>query len=235
MLDLRVSPIPSWDQDDIRARLKQTLPDYPNIKSQRRWQAQMTMQDDRLPTTITQDHGLLGVIMRSNDEKQVAQFQHDGFSFSRLQPYESWQPFYDEAMRLWHVYAEMTHPLAVNRLGLRFINQIDVQLQGSRGYKDILSVPPTPPAGVNLPYANFFVQETFAIPSTSFVVNLIRTVDSSIETNVDKASVIIDVDVFTTSVSDDEPTMNEQIGDMRWIKNKIFFSSITEQAKESMR
>lgn len=227
VLDLRVRPIATWDQDEIRIRLKAALPDYPDVKSQRRWQTQMQVQDDRLPTTITQDHGLLGVIMRSADGKQVTQFQRDGFSFSRLRPYEGWRDFHAEAMRLWRIYVEQTNALGVNRLGLRFINQIDLQTVGAGRVDDVLTLPPAPPPGVNLPLAGFFAQEAFTVPDSPFSINLIRAIDA--------ASVIIDIDVFTTNVDEDEHAMNGQIDDMRWLKNKIFFASITQQAKESMR
>lgn len=227
VLDFRVMPIAKWEQDDIRARLEQALPDYPNVKSQRRWQTEVQMHDDKPPATVTQDHGLVGVIMRSADDKQVAQFQHDGFTFSRLQPYPGWRDFYTEAMRLWQVYKSQTKAFGVNRLGLRFINQIDLQTAGAGLLENVLTAPPMSPSGVNLPIKGFFTQEAFGVPDTSFTINLIRALDA--------ASIIIDIDVFTTLVREDEQAMNRQIDEMRWLKNKIFFASITQRAKESMR
>ena len=41
-----------------------------------------------------------GYIFASSDERQIFQARLDGFSFSRLAPYDRWETFRDEARRL---------------------------------------------------------------------------------------------------------------------------------------
>lgn len=44
---------------------------------------------------------IIGVRLHSVDEKYVAQFTTEGFSLSRLEPYESWEALVAEAERIW--------------------------------------------------------------------------------------------------------------------------------------
>src|SRR5216683_4477 len=68
----------------------------------------------------------VGFVYTSSDQKQVYQVRLDGFSFSRLAPYESWEPFCREARRLWELYRERLKPAAVTRLAVRYVNRLDI-------------------------------------------------------------------------------------------------------------
>ena len=57
----------------------------------------------------------------------IAQFNKDAFVFSRLNPYEDWERFSGEALRLWGIYCELLKPSEVRRVGLRFINRVVVK------------------------------------------------------------------------------------------------------------
>ncbi|MCO6459644.1 MAG: TIGR04255 family protein [Pirellulaceae bacterium] len=50
----------------------------------------------------------------------------NGFTFSRLAPYESWEPFRHEARRQWEVYRNRLNPQGVARIAVRCINRIDL-------------------------------------------------------------------------------------------------------------
>src|SRR6266446_7839039 len=68
----------------------------------------------------------IGFMFHSADGKQIFQPQLAGFRFTRLAPYESWEPFRDEARRLWNLYRQLTKPQAVDRMALRYINRLDL-------------------------------------------------------------------------------------------------------------
>jgi len=50
----------------------------------------------------------------------------DGFSFSRLEPYEDFDKLKSEARRLWNIYREVARPTKVTRLAVRYINQLNL-------------------------------------------------------------------------------------------------------------
>jgi len=70
----------------------------------------------------------IGFLLTSQDGKYIFQARLDGFTMSRLAPYENWEPFRDEARRLWNVYRAVAKPAKVTRLAVRFINRLDLAL-----------------------------------------------------------------------------------------------------------
>src|SRR5205809_5097721 len=63
----------------------------------------------------------VGYIFHSGDEKQIFQVRLDGFTFSRLAPYDRWESFRDEGRRLWDIYRSVTRPEAITRIAVRYI------------------------------------------------------------------------------------------------------------------
>ena len=64
----------------------------------------------------------------SHDNRQIFQARLDGFTFSRLSPYETWESFRNEARRLWEVYRPIAKPKNIKRMALRYINRLDLPL-----------------------------------------------------------------------------------------------------------
>src|SRR5258708_482458 len=69
------------------------LPDYPLALAQRAFQQEFQIGINQPAQGSFQDLGLKGFRLQSRDNLQITQFNRDGFAFSRLQPYESWQGF----------------------------------------------------------------------------------------------------------------------------------------------
>lgn len=70
----------------------------------------------------------LGYRFKNPENTYAYQARADGFTFSRLKPYETWELFRDEAKRLWDKYQSVTNPQQIQRLALRYINQLDIPL-----------------------------------------------------------------------------------------------------------
>jgi uncharacterized protein (TIGR04255 family) len=76
-------------------------------------------------STVRQE---IGVRFHSTDGKYVFQARRDGFTLSRLSPYENWASFRTEARRLWNLYRATARPTRVLRAALRYINRINIPL-----------------------------------------------------------------------------------------------------------
>ena len=63
-----------------------------------------------------------GYLFTSVDGRQVVQARLDGFTFSRLKPYDKWESLRDEARELWQHYVQIASPETVTRVALRYIN-----------------------------------------------------------------------------------------------------------------
>lgn len=97
--------------------------DYPKREEVMFFQGQFMLTPDVAPTAIQRKQGYL---YRSTDEKYILQTRINGFTLSRLPPYENWDSFRDVAKKLWDIYKSIARPVCVNRVAIRSINRIDI-------------------------------------------------------------------------------------------------------------
>lgn len=72
------------------------------------------------------DSTVLGYRFRSGDNRHVVQVRLNGFSFSRLTPYDRWETFRDEARRLWALYRQVVPYGAIQMFATRYVNRLVV-------------------------------------------------------------------------------------------------------------
>ena len=172
----------------------------------------------------------IGFLFTSQDEKQVFQVRLDGFTMSRLAPYERWEPFRDEAHRLWDVYRSVANPKKVVRLAVRYVNRLNLPLpfgDFKEYLKTVPEVSPELPQGL----AGFFMQ--LAIPQED-IKSVALLNEAIIEPTVpNTVSVVLDIDVFRT---DDLPYGEDGVWaffeTLRDRKNEVFEACITDRARE---
>jgi len=229
-LDIRVALSVKWDEASLQAELKQRLPDFPKVETLRETRVQFVPLEQPGKPTVD-DVGCVGLKLHSNDNLHIAQFNKGAFVFSRLKPYVDWGKFSQEALRLWAIYCELLKPLEVRRIGLRFINRIAVK-QATIEISDYYKYPPGSLKELNWPLAGYLHHDVMQVPETAYSVNVIKTVQ-----NVPgEIGLLLDIDVFMqNNFAYDELRIIECIEEMRWVKNKIFFSSITEKALEELK
>lgn len=235
IIEIRVRVESPWEESTLREQLKAKLPNYPKIISQKEFQHEMKVIAGQPPEQIFKDLGWKGLRFQSADNHCIAQFNRDGFIFSRLQPYESWDQFKEEAMRLWNVHAELAQSLEVQRLGVRFINRITLPA-GEVRLDDYLVVPPQPPGGLETQIMGFFHQDNLLVTGYPYVINIVKTVQPPQGTGSDGGGLILDIDVFTTeSFERRAGTIDKRLAEMRWLKNKVFYNSLTREAVERLK
>lgn len=230
VIDLRAKPTVNWEPDSLKAQLKELLPDYPHVQTKRTYQSEFKAAEGKPPEQKLIDLGWSGLMLKSQDRLQVLQFQKEGFAFSRLPPYQDWASFSTEALRLWDVYVKTMKPEAIQRIGVRFIDRMLFPADGFK-LKNYIVESQQPLESVGLISCGFLYRDTLAVPETGYNVTLIRTIQPP-EGTPPTLPVILDVDVFTTSPSElDGALVRHKLQEIRWLKNKIFFSSITETTK----
>jgi uncharacterized protein (TIGR04255 family) len=222
----------NWDHDELARELAARLPDYPEQKEQHQvlFEVDANLDEDAKPTA-TRHGGWRGFRHLTPDKRNIAQFNRDGFVFSRLRPYQSWEDFEREARRLWGIFLDLAAPSEISRLGVRFINPIPIGAGKDLG--DYLVDPPSQP--LSLPIDGFLYQSTFNVPGHDLGVNIVKTAQGSDGTG-SEAGLILDMDVFTKRpLSCDEATMDDVLSKMRGLKNAVFFSLVKPEAIETFR
>lgn len=175
------------------------------------------------------DRGIRGRRLTSADGKYVMLMRVDGFTFSRLPPYETWEAMRGEARPLWDAYRSHAGAERVTRAAVRYINLMEFNLPIA-DFKEYLTAPPEIPPALPQQTAGFFTR--MVLPGVNFEGAAVVT--QALEMAVaGKAQLILDIDVFR-EVKDrdwfaDEDSVWETLEQMRRFKNLVFFESITER------
>jgi uncharacterized protein (TIGR04255 family) len=181
-----------------------------------------------LATQLAQQHRF---IYSSADKKQVYQVRTHGFSFSRLAPYDSWEPFSNEARRLWQVYRERLKPLAVTRQSVRYVNRLDVPAASRIEIKDYLRTQPEIAEGLPQTLVGYFMQLQIPIEDIRCHLLLNETIGESSKSGC--VGLILDIDLFRADdIPQDEGGIWQMFETMRVRKNEIFEACITDRARE---
>jgi uncharacterized protein (TIGR04255 family) len=235
VVEIRALAEGTWEEPTVRSYFEPKLAGYAYFDSPREFRHELEMKVGQAPKQMVKDMGLKGVRFRSHDQLQIVQLNRDGFVFSRLQPYEDWEQLSREAMRLWQFYAELARPTEIQRIGLRFINRMQLPPREVQ-FEDYIQSGPQPPKELELPFLGFMHHDTLAVPGYSYAINLIRTIQVPPNLQTEGVALILDIDVFTAEAFElREGAIEQRLPEMRWLKNKVFFGSITEKALEIFR
>lgn len=233
VIDIRASCNELLEEMSFKSQIEPELVNYQFLDSPREIQFHLQhvvgYKESTPSSPIIKDLGWKGLRFRSNDGKQIVQFNKDGFVFSRLDPYLSWESLHNEAIRLWEHYIALARPIEINRIGVRYINRFRLPL-GEVRFEDYLNPSPEAPRGLELPFINFLHQDTLAVPDYPFAINVVKTIQPPSAPDRMTLTLVLDIDVFTINGFDfDEEILKRKLSEMRWLKNKVFFGSITEK------
>jgi len=235
VIDIRARASKVLEEEILRSRLEKELQGYLFLDSQRMLRYQVKVEAGKPSGQAVEDLGWKGIRFRSLDEKHIVQFNRDGFVFSRMAPYIDWSQFTAEGMNLWNTFKGLSQPLDIHRIGLRFINRI-VLPPREASFEDYIQPAPEPPKELDLPFMGYMHQDTLSVPGHPYAINIIRTVQLPQMIDVEGVALILDIDVFTVQGFDPaQARIESRLEDMRWLKDKVFFGSITEKAKEMFR
>ncbi len=234
VIDFRAKPTIPCDQAQFETYFKTEFQDFPMVQVHNQLNYQLKAKADGQPEPAQATSSWHGLVFQSSDKLRIVQCQRDGFSFSRLPPYASWDLFAGEALALWQKYATLTKPSEIQRLGVRFINRIVMKPEWP-DLEDYLTNAPQPLAGGAFPMVSFFHSNTFFVSDRNYLINLNLALQPAGGANPTSA-IIVDTDVFTTNALNlAENTLDIKLKEMRWLKNKIFFASLTSKLIESLK
>jgi uncharacterized protein (TIGR04255 family) len=233
IIDFRAKPAVQCSQGQFVQFFQEKLPEYSNIQVQNRVFFRLNLEKGQTPEPSSSELDWGGFMFREGN-KHAAQFQTEGFTFSRLPPYEEWESFEAEALRLWDFFCELTKPPEIQRIGVRFINRMPFPADGFDLKTYFTSPPLTPPAFPVLISA-FFHHSTYLVPGSIYQINSVQTVQPS-EGLILQVPLILDIEVFTAlPMALDGQTVQQTLRQMRGLKNKFFFASVTQNVIDSFK
>jgi uncharacterized protein (TIGR04255 family) len=191
---------------------------------------QLRGQFERGILTATANQNQLGYAFVGGEEKHVIQFKVNGFTFSRLAPYQTWEQLRNEAKTLWERYRQVVGPIPVVRVGLRYVNQLDLPMP-IRDFRDFIRFYPEISADLPQLMAGFFLQ--VQIPQEDLGAMLFLNGAMVPPSGPDVASVVLDIDVFKQGLKlESDGEIWDMLEALRLRKNLIFEACITNNTRE---
>lgn len=230
LLDIRVDLPATVDTSVLESYYDYVKIRFPEKKQQILFQASFQMSPNGQPASAPPTSQPSGFLFHSSIENKIVQARMNGFTFNKLKPYEKWSTFRDEARELWDEYAKISTPLRITRIGLRYVNRIEIPLPINDFSEYILTFPEIAP---DLPQeiSHFFMQLAIPnrdLPATALINETMeQTPDNS------KIALIFDIDVWQdTILVDNKEKIWDEFEKLRNFKNDVFFKSLTNKAKE---
>jgi uncharacterized protein (TIGR04255 family) len=234
VIEIRARAEAPWEESTISRQISDRLQDYPQSTPFKEVQDEVILDPNRPVEAFRRDLGWKGVKAHSQDGRQVVRFSRDAFLFARLAPYEGWEKFLDEAKRLWAIHLHLTRPSDVQRLGLRFVNRI-VLPPGDPRFEDYINPHSIPPPQLDFPFTGFLHRDSFVVPSYPYAINTVKVIEQGQDIPAGIV-MLLDIDVFTLNPFElREETLTLYLAQMRYLKNKVFFGSLTEKALKNFR
>jgi uncharacterized protein (TIGR04255 family) len=175
----------------------------------------------------------VGHIFRTQDGRRFIQSRLNGFSYSVIPPYDRWESFSGEAWTNWTNYKTVAQPVKTTRIGVRYVNRIDVP-SASIEIKDYLrtavDVSPYLPQAVS----SYFLQ--VVVPVSRFNASATITSTLAPPPAENMTSLILDIDIWrivelSLDSTEGNDSLREQLESLRVVKNYVFESCITDATR----
>jgi uncharacterized protein (TIGR04255 family) len=163
-------------------------------------------------------------------DSSVAQFRTDGFTFSKLVPYTTWEEVFSEARRLWQLYVTKAQPVEVVRVAVRYINRLQIPVPAE--LRDYLEAAPALPPPSPQRLRQFLCRIAVDDPKRNASAVVIQASEPLIGQQA--IVLLIDIDAFKDdlAIAPTDPLLTQIFAQLRDLKNEIFFASITERTAE---
>lgn len=229
ILDVRVT----LASNDVLSKLEEVSltvkENYPYVGNIRMVEIENQIQG-RESVEANLQQNLVGYNYSSKDQKQNFQIRLNGFSFSRFQPYDSWENYQNEARKLWGIYQSIIQPETIDQIKLRYVNRLNIPLPISDLKEYLLTVPEVSsdlPQGLS----SYFMQ--LQIPQTDLEGIVILNQATVSPPNPNVISILLDIDLVKKINLIDNETFQlwDSLNKMHYRIYEIFEACITDKTR----
>lgn len=229
VLDIRLSLADKTTPQEVEALHARIKDNYPIKKIQRLYERQIRF-DQGKPVESDAKSGVLGFQFWNEEKTQIVQFRLNGFSFSRLFPYQNWKQFSVEAKRLWDIYRSSLPIQGIERLALRYINRLKIP-KAKIDLSDYFTVRPKVPEFRESSLSNFLCR--IQLRFTKDDIDTIITTTPAKDTPEGESHIIFDMDVFkATNLKSSNNIMWSEFDKLKEIRWQIFKDGLGKRAWE---
>jgi uncharacterized protein (TIGR04255 family) len=228
VIDLRVKTPAT--QDGIQKSLKRLANRYPDAEELR----DVEVAFDNTGGNVNVVHRQSGFKISSADKADIALVKTTGLTSARLAPYEGWEKLYELAQSNWEAWCKGTRRTQAERIGVRYINRLDIPFAGREGIplEHYLKFVPNTPDFSHRPLLSHSVRVVKQLEDKRWTCTIISTMVDP-PPLIGHLSLLLDIDVFRQEdIPSHDDALWEEIAAVRELKNNVFEACITDQARE---
>lgn len=230
VIDWRVKLPTQFDITRLKEPKELLSRGYSPVDEQRQFEHIFQQTAGSEPQQSFRHLGVQAYRFRSTDGTRIANLKRDGFSFSRLKPYTSWDEVFNEAFELWRIYFSVAQPEEISRIAVRYINRLLIPLP-IIGFADYLTAPPALPKNAPQHLSAFFAQAVVHDAEGRIAANITQAIESGPQAG--KLPILLDIDAYMNKpLEPNDDLFRNLFAELREMKNRIFFSSLTTKAVE---
>jgi uncharacterized protein (TIGR04255 family) len=214
---------------DLQKLVKRLTKDYP----QQETLAGINVAIDTTGGATTVQQQTQGYRLKKADQTDIVVIFPDGVATARVAPYLGWEHLRERAQEAWAEWRRNITYSAMRRIGIRYINRIDVPIKQNEvlDLETYMNLLPRVPDFSKQPLSGFFVQITRPTDVPHWMVSATSNIVSPAPL-IDHLSITLDIDVFRTKeIPGREPDLWDCVDAARSLKNQIFESCITDEAR----
>jgi uncharacterized protein (TIGR04255 family) len=171
------------------------------------------------------------LLFQSADGKKLVGVGHDVLSIHSLQPYEGWEDFSQRINESFQAYLEVSKPVGVIRVAVRYINRIVISGNQDIELNDYFNVYPQYPDDIPVKMSGFLTRTESTYEDTP--IGLKITLSDAIGSP-SQAVFILDLEVFQDWV--EKPLVIEELIDslheLKYREGQVFEKLITDRTRE---
>ncbi len=170
--------------------------------------------------------------LATSDGADLLILHRHNFTVARLAPYRGWEELFGRFVRDYEVVHKIVGYRKVNRIGVRYINRIDIPIPDKSGadVSKYLNVYPfTPHIGPEQMRGMYTRFETHDDRAGTVVIVTVAAADPVL---INHDSYLLDIDVVKTdNISANRKEIIDQVDSLRHTKNQMFEALVTDAAK----
>ena len=171
----------------------------------------------------------LGLRLTNKDNSRILQVRENGFTYSHLPKYTSWEVLRAEAYEAWCIFVELCKPQTVVRCALRVVNRIEIP-KPSIELRDYFYLYPEIPKGIPQDVSGMFMQLQMPQKDLEGIAIINQAVVEPASPGT--VSVLLDFDLFQVrEYAPEDETIWHFLDKLRDRKNELFEACITDETR----
>ncbi len=227
LCEFRFEPSQPWDWTIPGLVYDKVKSEYPKKRQQNIVEVELRAEQEELAQRLK--GGIARMQFLRPDEQALIQVGPDLLTVNHLKPYPTWQAFKARIVHALKIYREVANPKGIRRIGLRYINKIEIPEQGVAIEDYLLAVPKVPEAVPQI-FATFV--QRVEIPFEQANGMLVLQSGTVRDEHRGGTVFMLDLDFFTLQA--DKLTLDSA---MEWVENahgqveRTFEACVTDKAR----